>query len=43
MWKIVDGKLYLNYDKDVGVKWAQDVPGFITKAKQNWPTLLAKK
>lgn len=43
VWKIVDGKLYLNYDKDVGSKWAQDVPGYIAKAKGNWPAVLSKK
>ncbi len=38
-WKIVDGKLYLNYDKSVQKKWEQDVPGFIKKANENWPKL----
>jgi hypothetical protein len=41
-WKIVDGKLYLNYDASVQKKWEQDVPGFIMKANQNWPTVLGK-
>ena len=40
-WKIVDGKLYLNYDKDVQQKWQQDVPDNIRKADGNWPHLLA--
>ena len=40
-WKIVDGKLYLNYDKDVQQKWQQDVPGNIRKADGNWANLLA--
>ncbi|MGE0882063.1 MAG: YHS domain-containing (seleno)protein [Blastocatellales bacterium] len=38
-WKIVDGKLYLNYDKDVQKKWETDIPGFIKKANENWPKL----
>ena len=38
-WKIVDGKLYLNYSKDVQKKWLQDVPGYIQKADRNWPDL----
>lgn len=42
-WKIVDGKLYLNYDKDVQAKWEKDVPGNIRKADANWPGLLAGK
>jgi YHS domain-containing protein len=40
-WSIVDGKLYLNYDKKVMEKWKQDVPGYIAKANENWPKLLA--
>lgn len=38
-WKIVDGKLYLNYSKGVQRKWEQDVPGNIVKADKNWPDL----
>ncbi|HEY2013457.1 MAG TPA: YHS domain-containing (seleno)protein [Bryobacteraceae bacterium] len=38
-WKIVDGKLYLNYSRDVQKKWQQDVPGYIQKADKNWPDL----
>jgi YHS domain-containing protein len=39
-WRIVDGKLYLNYSLDVQKTWEQDVPGNITKATANWPTVL---
>jgi len=38
-WKIVDGKLFLNYSKGVQMKWGQDVPGNIIKADRNWPDL----
>ena len=38
-WRIVDGKLYLNYSKGVQEKWAKDVPGNIQRADQNWPGL----
>ena len=38
-WKIVDGKLYLNYSKGVQKKWEQDVPGNIVKADKYWPDL----
>jgi YHS domain-containing protein len=41
-WKIVDGKLYLNYDADIQAKWAADIPGNIQKADGNWPGLLVK-
>jgi len=40
-WTIVDGKLYLNYNRKVMATWQQDVPGNVTKADGNWPKLLA--
>jgi hypothetical protein len=39
-WRIVDGKLYLNYSKSVQSTWAQDIPGNIAKAEKNWPGVL---
>ena len=39
-WKIVDGKLYLNYDKATQKKWEQDIPGYIDRANLNWPGVL---
>lgn len=39
-WKIVDGKLYLNYSKRIQGRWEQDAPGHIAKADQNWPSVL---
>ena len=39
-WRIVDGKLYLNYDQNVQERWAADVPGHIARADANWPTVL---
>ncbi len=33
---VVDGTLYLNYDKGVQKKWLADVPGFIATADSNW-------
>jgi hypothetical protein len=41
-WKIVDGKLYLNYNKSIKAKWENDIPDNISKADTNWPGLLAK-
>jgi len=40
VWKIVGGKLYLNYDDAVQAKWEMDVPGNIEKADKNWPAVL---
>jgi len=41
-WKIVDGKLYLNYSKNVQKDWQQDIPGNIAKADANWPKVRAE-
>jgi len=38
-WKIVDGKLYLNYSKGVQKKWLADTTGRIQRGDKNWPTL----
>lgn len=35
-WKIVDGKLYLNLNKDVQKKWLSDVPGHLKQAEAKW-------
>jgi hypothetical protein len=40
-WKIVDGRLYLNYDRDVQRLWEADVAGHVRAADANWPRLLA--
>ena len=42
VWKIVEGKLYLNYDKSVQAEWEKDIPGYITKGNENWPSVLDK-
>jgi YHS domain-containing protein len=36
---VVDGKLYLNYNRDVQQQWSKDIPGFISKADKNWPSV----
>ena len=41
-WKIVGGKLYLNYDARVQRDWEKDIPGHIAKAEKNWPAVLNK-
>ncbi|MCW5979393.1 MAG: YHS domain-containing protein [Bryobacteraceae bacterium] len=38
-WKIVDGKLYLNYSKGVQKKWEKDQAQRIEAADANWPRL----
>jgi YHS domain-containing protein len=39
-WRVVDGKLYLNYDANIQARWEKDIPGFIKKADANWPKVL---
>jgi hypothetical protein len=41
-WKIVDGKLYLNYDAGVQKNWEKDISGHIANADRNWPKVLQK-
>lgn len=41
-WRVVDGKLYLNVNKDVQKRWLDDVPGNVATANKNWPTLKNK-
>jgi YHS domain-containing protein len=36
LWRIVDGKLYLNITKKVVGFWEEDIPGNITLASGNW-------
>jgi len=43
VWKIVEGKLYLNLDKGIQQKWQKDIPGFIKKGDSNWVTMKDKK
>ena len=38
-WAVVDGKLYLNLNKNVQARWKEDVPGFIRGAENNWPLI----
>jgi YHS domain-containing protein len=39
-WRIVDGKLYLNYNAEVQRTWEKDIPGNIGKADGNWPKVI---
>ena len=41
-WRIVDGRLYLNYDRSVQRRWERDIPGRIARADANWPRLAAQ-
>lgn len=40
VWRIVDGKLYLNFDRNVQTRWEQDIPGHIARANANYPSIV---
>ncbi len=42
LWRIVDGKLYLNITPNVVGFWEEDVPGHIVKADKNWTSAEGK-
>jgi YHS domain-containing protein len=42
-WKIVDGKLYLNYNQKAKEAWETDIPNNIKNGNENWKTFLKKK
>jgi YHS domain-containing protein len=39
-WAIVDGKLYLNYDKKIKILWDANQAVHIQQADKNWPNLI---
>ncbi|MEN0000078.1 MAG: YHS domain-containing (seleno)protein [Pseudomonadota bacterium] len=38
-FSVVDGALYLNFNKSVRSRWSSDIPGNIEKGDANWPAL----
>lgn len=42
LWRIVDGKLYLNITPDVVGFWEQDIPGNLNSSAANWVSLDTK-
>jgi hypothetical protein len=38
-FRVIDGKLYLNYSRSVQGTWLKDVPGNVAKADGNWAKL----
>lgn len=43
VWKIIDGKLYLNCSQEAYEKWSRDIPGHIKKANAIWLEHFSKK
>jgi YHS domain-containing protein len=42
LWRIVDGKLYLNIKETVVSQWEEDIPGNIKASTKNWKKLEKK-
>lgn len=42
LWKIVDGKLYLNLNPKIQKEWLSDIPDYIKKADRNWQSIATK-
>jgi YHS domain-containing protein len=42
-WKIVDGKLYLNYNETIKEKWEKEAGELIQKGDDYWPGFLENK
>lgn len=41
VWRIVDGRLYLNFNPRAKALWEADLQGAIARGDANWPTVLA--
>lgn len=39
-WRIVDGRLYLNYNTEIQQRWETDIAGNVSRANANWPSVL---
>ncbi len=42
VWRVVDGRLYLNLDAQIQDMWLKDVPGSIKTADAKWPKIINK-
>lgn len=42
LWRIVDGKLYLNVGEPAQKRWLENVPGNIKQAESNWTKIKDK-
>jgi YHS domain-containing protein len=41
LWRVVDGKLYLNITRNVAGFWTSDIPGNISRGNSSWVNLEA--
>ncbi len=38
-WRVVEGRLFLNYSQAIKRRWERDIPGLIVAGDANWPRL----
>ncbi|MCC5859331.1 MAG: hypothetical protein JJT90_14320 [Ectothiorhodospiraceae bacterium] len=38
-WKIVDGKLYLNFNQTIQRRWERNIERYISAADEHWPDI----
>lgn len=41
VWRIVDGRLYLNFNRRAQALWEADLAAAIARGNANWPTVLS--
>lgn len=41
-WRIVDGRLYLNYNAEIQQRWETDIQGNVSRANGHWPSVLRR-
>jgi len=41
VWRIVDGRLYLNFNRRAQALWEADLAGAIARGNANWPAVLS--
>lgn len=39
-WRVVNGRLYLNYNGEIQRRWERDIPNLIRAGDTNWPSVL---
>ena len=43
VWRIVDCKLYMNYNRSVQGNWSRNIDAHISRANRDWPGVLKTK
>lgn len=41
-WRVVSGRLYLNYDANIQRRWEANIPNLVRAGDANWPRVLRR-